>query len=158
LQSHGDLDEGQDTILHSDGVSLEQACCDLNSITFGGGGDPAEHHCDAIENLVTSIPWTADSGVARGVVIAFMTATSKKAKSGYSAEQIGWMLKDQGLLTYLVCEPICRRLDALAAEANAMVIPISNDPSPELMAEIVSQISASIVQTLATGGTAPMPV
>ncbi|MBL8820128.1 MAG: hypothetical protein JNL58_29160 [Planctomyces sp.] len=156
LQSHGDLDEGQEIVLHSDGVSVEQACKDLAGIEFAGGGDPAEHHLDAFEALALNVPWTSDPSVARGVVIGFMTADSKKATSGRSSSQIGRLMKHTGLTTLLVCEPDCPRLARFADAAEAERIPINNSPTADDLAPIVQQIAASIAQTLNRGDTTPM--
>ena len=157
VASHGDLDEGQDFIIHTDAGSVEQAVEDIKRISYGGGGDPPEHHLDAIESLVARVPWTADPSSARGAVVAFMTADTKPAKSGVSATALGKLIKDKGLLLYLVCEPT-PSLQELATAAEGLVFQITNNPDPAEMQRIASRLSASIIATVASGGTVPMTV
>lgn len=157
LASHGDLDEGQNFIIHTDAATPEQAIEDVKRITYGGGGDAPEHHLDAIESLLNRIPWTADPARARGAIIGFMTADTKPAKSGISATALGKQIKAKGILLYLVCEPT-PTLQDLAAAAEGMVFQISNNPDPVQMQRIAAQLAASIVATVASGGTVPMTV
>ena len=65
LQSHGDLDEGQKPIIHTDGGTPDQAIKDIRKISYGGGGDAEEHHLDAVESLLNRTPWRADPSRAR---------------------------------------------------------------------------------------------
>ena len=157
LASHGDLDEGQDFIIHTDAGTPEQAIEDIKKITYGGGGDPPENHLDAIEELLKRVPWTADPSRARGAILAFMTADTKPAKSGISAAELGKQIKDKGILLYLVCEPT-PTLQELAAAAEGLVFQITNNPDPAELQKIASQLAASIVATVASGGTVPMTV
>lgn len=157
LASHGDLDEGQDFIIHTDAGTHEQALEDIKKIVYGGGGDPPEHHIDGIQELLNRVPWTADPSRARGTILAFMTADTKPAKSGISAAELGKQIKDKGILLYLVCEPT-PTLKELASAAEGLVFQISNNPDPAEMQKIAAQLAASIVATVATGGTVPMTV
>ena len=155
--SHGDLDEGQDFIIHTDAGTTDQAVEDIKKISYGGGGDPPEHHLDAVEELLKRVPWTADPSRARGAIIAFMTADTKPAKSGISAAELGKQIKDKGILLYVVCEPT-PTLQELASAAEGLVFQISNNPDPAQMQKIAGQLAASIVATVASGGTVPMTV
>lgn len=157
LGSHGDLDEGQDFIIHTDAGTPDQAIEDIKKISYGGGGDPAEHHLDAIESLLNRVPWTADPARARGAILAFMTADTKPAKSGTSAAALGKQIRDKGILLYLVCEPT-PALQQLASAAGGLLFQISNNPDPTEMQKIAAQLAASIVATVASGGTVPMTV
>lgn len=157
LASHGDLDEGQDFIIHTDAGTPEQAVEDLKKISYGGGGDPPEHHLDSIEVLLNRVPWTADPSRARGAIVAFMTADTKPAKSGISAAALGKQIKDKGILLYLVCEPT-PTLQELASAAEGLVFQISNKPNPAELQRVASQLAASIVATVASGSTVPMTV
>ncbi len=157
LASHGDLDEGQDFILHTDAGTPEQAIEDIRKITYDGGGDPPEHHVDAIETLLDRVPWTANPSRARGAILAFMTADTKPAKSGITAAALGKKIKDKGLLLYLVCEPT-PTLQQLASAAGGLVFQISNSPDPTSLQQIAAQLAASIVATIASGSTVPMTV
>lgn len=157
LASHGDLDEGQDFIIHTDSGNPKQAIADIKKISYGGGGDPEEHHLDAIETLFNRVPWTADLSRARGAILAFMTADTKPAKSGISAAALGKQIKDKGILLYLVCEPTLT-LQELASAADGLIFQISNNPDPTEMQKIAAQLAASIVATVAGGGTVPMTI
>ncbi|MBN1516001.1 hypothetical protein JXA32_05485 [Candidatus Sumerlaeota bacterium] len=155
VQTHGDLDEGQEIIMHTDAGTPEQAIDDIKKISYGGGGDPPEHHLDAIESLLDRVPWTADPSRARGAIVAFMTADTKPAKSGVSAGDLGMLIKDKGILLYLICEPT-PMLQELADLAEGLVFQISNDPDPDELQRIAEQLAASIVVTVSSGGTVPM--
>ncbi len=157
VASHGDLDEGQDVVFHCDGGTPDQAIEDVNKIVYGGGGDPPEHHLDAIEALLNRVPWTADPTRARGAILAFMTADTKPAKSGISAKDLGKQIAARGLLLYLVCEPT-PALHDLASAAQSLVFQITNNPDATELQRVASQLAASIVATVATGGTVPMTV
>jgi len=157
LQSHGDLDEGQKPIIHTDGGTPDQAVKDIKKISYGGGGDPPEHHLDAVESLLKCVPWTADPSRARGAIIAFMTADTKPARSGISAAALGREINKKGILLYLVCEPTAT-LQELASGAEGLVFQISNNPDPSEMQKIAAQLAASIVATVASGATVPMTV
>jgi len=158
IASHGDLDEGQDFIIHTDCGTPEQALTDVKKICdtlLGGGGDEEEHHLDGIEALSNRVPWTADPSRGRGAIVAFMTADTKPAKSGISAAALGKQIKDRGILFYLVCEPT-PTLRELASAAGGLVFQISNNPDPAELQKIGDQVSASIVATIGSGGTLPM--
>jgi hypothetical protein len=158
LMSHGDLDFSQFPVFHADGVSVDQALAELPSIVFSGGGDPRESHLDGLEHLLNTVPYTNDQRVERGVVISFMTDESKPLRSTKSPTQLGKEFARAGFLTYLVCETDHRRLSEFAMAANAMMIPISKNPGPDMIRDIVSRVSASLVQTLSTGGTIPLDI
>jgi hypothetical protein len=155
LASHGDLDEGQDFIIHTDAGTPEQAIEDVKKIAYGGGGDPPEHHLDAIEAILNRVPWTADPSRARGAILAFMTADTKPAKSGIRAAELGNRIKDKGLLLYLVCEPT-PTLQELADAASGLMFRISNNPDPAEMQRIAGQLAASIVASVQRGSTVPL--
>jgi len=157
LASHGDLDDGQDFVIHTDAGMPEQAFEDIKKISYGGGGDPPEHHLDAIEALLHRVPWTADPARARGAIVAFMTADTKPAKSGISPGALGRKIKDKGILLYLVCEPT-PALQELASAAGGLVFQISNNPNQAELQKVAAQLAASIVATVASGATVPMTV
>ncbi len=157
LQSHGDEDFGQSPVLLTNGGTAEQAAKDLANVVFEGGGDAEEHHLSAIEVLANSVPWNSDPRKARGALLAFMTADSKPAGSGLSARELGESLRKRGLLLYLICEPTPQFQD-LCDGAGGLMFPISNDPDPKEMQKIAGQLSASIVQTIAAGGTQPLAI
>ena len=157
LATHGDIDEGQDFIVHTDRGTPQQAIEDCKKIVYGGGGPPEENHLDAIESLLNKVPWTADPSRARSAILAFMTADTKPTKSGISAAELGKQIQDKGILLYLVCQPTFN-LQELASSAEGLVFQISNNPEPAEMQKIAAQVGASIVATVAAGGTVPMTV
>jgi len=157
LVSHGDLDEGQDIVMHTDGGPPEQALEDLKLIKFGGGGDPPEHHLDAVEFLLKNIPWTADPTRSRGAIVAIVNADSKPARSGITAAELGRALKKTGILFYLICQPT-PTLKELVDNAEGLIFEISNNPDIEELKQIAAQLAASIVVTIGSGGTVPMSV
>lgn len=157
VRSHSDEELGEMPVLHTDGGTPDQAVEDIKNIPHSGGGDPPETHLSAIEEALDAIPWTMDPTRARGALIAYINADSKPAKSGNSAAEIGRRIKDKGILLYLICEPT-PTLQELATAAEGLVFQISNTPSPDELRQIGSQLSASIVATVASGGTVPMTV
>jgi hypothetical protein len=157
LASHGDLDDNQQTVIHTDAGTPEQAVQDAKNITFGGGGDIPESHLDAIEYALTHMPWSADPSRCRGAILAFMTADSKPARSGVTAAQIGQRIQAKGLLLYLVCEPT-PTLYELVAAANGLMFDITNNPDPSELQKIAAQLAASIAASVASGSTIPMSV
>ena len=155
LQSHGDLDYAEIPILHIDAGTAEQVLDAIKSIEFDGGGDPPEHHIDGIQNLLNTVPWTANSTKARAVMICFLTADSKPAKSGITAEQLGAEIKNLGILFYLVCEPT-PILVKLVKAASGLMFRISNNPDKQELNGIAQQVGGSITATVGKGDTVAM--
>ena len=155
VQSHGDLDEGQEMVLVTDCGTPDLALADIKSITYGGGGDPAEHHLDAIENLLNTVPLESDPSRARGAILAFMTADTKPTRSGVSAAQLGKEIQRRGVLLYLVCEST-PQLKELCDAAGGLMFEVSNTPDAEDLKRIGTALGASIVATTAAGRTKPM--
>jgi hypothetical protein len=155
VQTHGDFDDGQDMILLTDRGTPDQAFADINGITYSGGGDPPEHHLDAIENLAKIIPWTRDPAKSRGAILAFLTAESKPARSGISAADLGRRIRNDGLLLYLVCEPT-PVLTELCEAAEGMMFRMSNTPELSELQKIGTELAKSIIVTAAAGSTVPM--
>lgn len=157
LASHGDLDTGQQFVVHTDSGTPEEALEDLKGVTFNGGGDPPESHLDGIEALLHRIPWTDDPGSSRGAIVAFLTADTKPAKSGITAMKLGEQIRDKGILFHLVCQPT-PTLKELADAAEGFIYPITNSPNPDEMRRVADALGASITASLASGsGTTPMP-
>lgn len=155
VQTHGDLDEGQLPVLLTDGDFVGQAIQDVRSIVFNGGSDPPEHHLDAIENMVNTIPWPTTHDRSRAAIIALLTADTKPARSGVTAQQLGDAIKSSGILLYLICEPT-PTLYELAQAASGLLFEITNSPDPAALEAISAQLSASIIASIAKGGTLPM--
>lgn len=156
VQSHGDLDFGQEEILLIDRGSPRDAQASLRTISFGGGGDEEESHLDAVEKMLESIPIETDPRQCRCVVLLFGTADSKPARSGRTPEQIGGALADLGLLTYVVWQPGADAIQRFVSASNAMFVEISNNPSPAMLASVSARIGASIAASIAAGGTEPL--
>ncbi len=155
VQTHGDQDEGQMPILSIEDATVDQAIEEVKKITYEGGGDPAEHHLDAIEHLFDTTPWSLDPSQSRGAILSFLTADSKPATTGLSASEIGQKIKDQGILLYLVCQPT-QSLHELVDAADGLLFEITNAPDPDDLQKIVGQLAASIVATVGSGATAPL--
>jgi hypothetical protein len=147
LQSHGDLDEGMLPLLLVDGGTPEEAKDAMCAVTYDGGGVAEEHHLDAIEHLMDSVPWADDPTASRGALLLFATADSKPLRSGQSAADLGREIKQRGLLLYLICEPT-KQLRELASAAEGLVFPISNEPDAAELRNAAHQLGKSIQATL----------
>jgi len=157
VHTGGDLDCGQQCVLLCNGVSVPAAIAEVARLHYGGGGDEPETHADSVETVMTTTPWELDPRQWRNALIVFLTADSKPARSGITPRQLGAALKSRGMLVYLVAEddPFAREL---AAAAEGLFFPISNDPDPVQMQQIAAGISQSILITAAGGATRPMTV
>lgn len=155
LQTHGDEECGQLPVLLTDGGAVQNALADINSIIFEGGGDAEEHHLDAVEKLLQTVPWSDDPRRTRGVMTAFVTADSKPARSGRTPEAIGATIRDRGILFYVVGEDMTR-MRALCDAAGGLFFEISNDPRPEDLERIAADVAASVVATMSCGKTIPI--
>ena len=156
LASHGDLDFGQDHIMHLEDGTPEEALRECRAIIFEGGGDAAEHHLDGIATMVQRVPWS-DDGLTRKSMIGIINAETKPAQCGMMPEQLGAKIKSLGILFYLICEPT-PALESLASAAQGLVIPISNDPDVDELKRATATVSKSLTATITSGGTIPMPV
>ncbi len=155
VQTHGDQDEGQMPMLEIDEATVDEALDAIRKVSYEGGGDPAEHHLDAIEHLFDTTPWTLDPSKSRGAIVAFLTADSKPATTGSSPTEIGKKIKDQGVLLYLVCQP-SPSLKELVDAADGLMFEITNHPDPQELHKIASQLASSIVSTVGSGATTPL--
>ncbi len=152
--SHGDEDYGEKPILHLEGGSLDEAVAVCRSIELVGGGDPPETHLDGIDFLLQRVPWAQDLST-RNVLIAFLNADTKPARSGKTPRQLGLEMRDLGVMLFLVCEPTSA-LEALAEAAAGVVIPISNDPDLGELRRAAAELCKSLTASLTQGGTLPM--
>jgi hypothetical protein len=157
-QSHGDMDPDQGgqmpTLLVQAGAAAE-AIAAVRGVSYGGGGDPEEHHLDACRQLLETVPWSANRALSRGALLLFATADSKPLQSGESPETLGERFKRAGILVYLVIEggPL---LERFAASASGLILPISNDPAPKELERIAAQLVASITCSINQGSTVPL--
>lgn len=154
VQTHGDEDDGQFPTLVADSVSVGEAIAAVQALHFDGGGDPPEHHLNAIEQLASTLPVTA-SGRQRGALVFFTTADSKPARSGRTPEEIGAELLKKQLIVCLVGEP-GTQLERVGRACNAFMFPIDPNPSPADMKRVAEQVAASIVASLTKGMTRPL--
>lgn len=154
-QTHGDLDCGQDPYFLSQETSVSEAVEDLNHLCFEGGGDPPEHHLDALEHVLSQVPWEVDIRKARGAIISFCNADTKPSRSGISAQVLGEQIRERGLLFYLVAEPYpwCQQI---IQSSGGLFLEISNNPNSAELESISSALCASIVGTIGSGKTVPM--
>jgi hypothetical protein len=150
VQTHRDFDfDAEPLALRLDRGTIDEARLAVQNLQFFGGGDAPESHLDAIEHLANTVPWKLDPR-ARGALIAIVNAESKPLRSGRSAAELGEDLRKRSILLYLVCEPT-PLLDELAQAAGGMLLPISNSPSATDLQKVSSQVSASIVASVASG-------
>ena len=157
LQTHGDRETGQDEVLLTDGGTPDQAMADAETIVYEGGGDPAEHHLDAVETLYNRIPWNPNPAEARGALIAITTDDSKPAHSGRSAEEIGRSIKESGVTLYVIGHPTPVMLELVEA-AGGFFFEISNDPQVAEMRRVADMVAASITASFSRAtATRPAP-
>ncbi|MBT8467322.1 MAG: VWA domain-containing protein [Deltaproteobacteria bacterium] len=157
LQTHGDRDTGQDEVLLTDGGTPDQAIADAGSIVYEGGGDPPEHHLDAVETLHARIPWNPNPAEARGALIAITTDESKPAQSGRSAEEIGRAIKESGVTLYVIGQPTAVMLELVEA-AGGFFFEISNDPQVTELRRVADMVAASITASFSRAtATRPAP-
>jgi hypothetical protein len=154
LQLHGDLDEEQPITLVADRVSPAECLDELRMVRYDGGGDPPEHHLDAVLHAMRTGGYSFMPGTRR-VMLLFCTADSKPSREGKSPEEIGEMLKSRGVLLYAICES-APRINAFIEAAKGYHEPISNSPDTERLRQIAKSISASIIKTVASGATVPL--
>jgi hypothetical protein len=155
--TYGDEDCGQRPVLITNGDGVEQALADSAGISYGGGGDPPEHHISGLKALLNLVPWPVDTRKGRGAIIAFMTADTKPDAEGMTARQLGEEIRRRALLLYLVCEPYDFAKEVGRA-AQGLLLPITNNPNPADMQRVAAQLSASILATVSAGATRPMTV
>lgn len=152
LASHGDLDYDEKFIVHCSKSDSDTAIGEMRSITYQGGGDPEEHHLDAIESLLMVTPWHANPLEARSVILCFASSESKPLRSGKSPKELGIEIRNRGILLYLVCERTTRMMELIKG-ADGFFFQISNSPSPEELRVISNALGKSIVASIQTGGT-----
>ncbi len=155
VQTHGDEDDGQFPTLVADSANVTDAVAAVKALRFDGGGDPPEHHLNAIEKLASVVPFAAAGRQQRGVVVMFSTADSKAAGSGKTPEQIGAELLAKGFITCFVGEP-GTQVERVGKACNAFLFPISASPTPAEMKRVAEQVAASIVASLTKGTTRPL--
>lgn len=156
VYTHGDEDEGQHPVLIADGCSHEEASSRVDTISYGGGGDPPEHHLSAVLNALQVTPWSSVRG-SRGAIVLFATAESKPLRDGRSARDLGEEVNSRGVLLYLVCQRVPRLVE-LCDAAGGLMFEITNDPDPAELQKVAAMLSASIVASTASGSTVPMTV
>lgn len=154
VQTHGDEDDGQVPTLVVDGGPATDAVAAVRSLHFDGGGDPPEHHLNAIEHLASLLPAAAGTQ-QRTALVSFTTADTKPARSGRTPEDIGAELLKKQWIVCLVGEP-GTQLDRLGRACNAFMFPISATPTPAEMKRVAEQVAASIVASLTRGSTRPL--
>ncbi len=156
VQTHGDEDYQEFPKLITAGCDVSRAVQAVQTIGYAGGGDGEETHLSAIESALESVDWQQSGRNTRRVMLAFVNDDTKPARSGRSATKVGQRLREAGILFYLICQPT-GTLKALSQAARGMICEITNNPSPELMQAIATQISGSVIQSVSTGSAVPLP-
>jgi len=156
LHTAGDLDYGQECTLVGNGVTAPEATTAVERLSFGGGGDEPETHLDSVQTVLNTTPWELDRHW-RNVLILFLTADSKPARSAVTARQLGEALRGRGIQLYVVAEdyPFARELSEAAC---GLFFSITNDPEPAQMQQIAVGISQTLLLTVASPATKPMTV
>jgi len=157
LHAGGDLDYGEECLLLANGVPPNDALAELQRLHYAGGGDAEETHLDNLEKVLNTTPWEADPCAWRNALVVFLTADTKSARSGVTAEQLGAACKAKDILAHLVAEdfPFAREF---VQGSNGLFFPISNDPTADQMQQISAGISQSIVIATRKAATRPMTV
>jgi len=156
VQTHGDEDYQEFPKLLTKGCNASRALRAVKKIVYEGGGDREETHLSAIESALDSIDWQQSGRNTRRVMLAFVNDDTKPARSGRSAKKVGQRLREAGILFYLICQPT-HALKSLSKAAGGMICEITNSPSPELMQAIAMQITGSVIHSVSTGSTVPLP-
>lgn len=147
VRSVGDLDFGEDTILLTDGGSAEDAEKAAHGINFRGGGDPKETHLDGIAAAIDQTPWTVATSNQVSVLVVFATSDTKPSRDRRTAKDLGRLLRERDIATFLIAEPFPWAWE-LAKAARGELFPISNSPDPALMARIGTSIGRTVAKTL----------
>ena len=150
LQTHGDLECGQQPVMLVRDGQLDDVVTAIQHLRFEGGGDPPEHHTHAVETVLESVDWSGLPPRSRGAVVLFTTADSKPSPSGRSPTQIGQALAAQGVMLFAVSQ-LEPAVSALIDGAQGMAFAISNDPSVAEMQSIASRVAASVTDSVVQG-------
>lgn len=153
LISHGDLDFGQEIVLHVDSGTIDETAEEIERIFYGGGGDIPEHHLDAIEFITETVPFDPRGHAA---ILTFITDETKPCLSGKSAQELGAELQQRNIKLFLICQPT-PTLTELVESANGFIFPISNNPSTEEYEAIIQQLSTSMTASIRSGSTIQAP-
>ncbi len=155
VQTHGDEDYQEFPKMIAAGCKASSAVQAVKTIDYAGGADEEETHLSAIEEALKNIDWQQASHAVRRVMLVFINEDTKPARSGRSATEVGQALREAGILFYLICQQT-HTLDALCNAAEGMLCEITNEPSPELMQAIATEISGSVIQSVSTGSAIPL--
>ena len=150
LQTHGDLECGQQPVMLVRDGQLDDVVTAIQHLRFEGGGDPPEHHTHAVETVLESVDWSGLPPRSRGAVVLFTTADSTPSPSGRSPTQIGQALAAQGVMLFAVSQ-LEPAVSALIDGAQGMAFAISNDPSVAEMQSIASRVAASVTDSVVQG-------
>lgn len=154
LVSHGDLDDQQEFVLHTEGGTPQQVLADLNLIRFGGGGDVAEHHFDAVRAILDTIPFSSPSLSVQRAIVIFATGPSKPCRSGLTPAQLGSEMKRAGLIACLVGD-LNPEMAKLISSAAGIFVPISLTPSKLEVEQASKQVVASLLKKFAMAAIHP---
>ncbi|HUN41585.1 MAG TPA: hypothetical protein VMU81_14965 [Acetobacteraceae bacterium] len=150
LQTHGDLDYNEHPVMLVRDGGLDDIVTAAQHLSFGGGGDPPEHHAHALETALECVDWGGVPPKSRGAIVLFSTADTKASPSGRTAQQIGQALAARGVLLFAVSQ-LEPGVNALIDAAHGMAFPISNEPSVAEMQRIASRVAASVTDSIIQG-------
>lgn len=155
VQTHGDEDYGERPQVVCHGADARAASAAVAAIRYEGGGDAKETHLSAIESALRRFGERPLHAAGRRVMLAFVNDETKPARSGRTPKQVGLAARELGLLVYLVCEPT-RSLRAFCDSAGGLVVPISNNPTEEMMLSLARRIAGSVAYSVSMRSLTPM--
>jgi len=155
VQTHGDEDYREYPELIAREGDVEEAIRAVRTIVYEGGGDGEETHLSALETALERIDGQQLQVDYRRVLLMFVNDDTKPARSGRSAAALGSMIREAGILFYIICQPTAK-LAELANTAGGLLCQITNAPSVELMQAIALQISGSVIRSVASGSSLPV--
>lgn len=155
VQTHRDEDYDECPRIVCRDADAREASKAVASIEYSGGGDAAETHLSAFESSYRCFGEQSRHAAGRRVMLALVNDDTKPARSGRTPEELGLAARQLGLLVYLICEPT-RSLGTFAEAAGGMVVPISNNPSEELMQSIARRIAGSVTHSVTMRSLTPI--
>ena len=143
-----DCGEHDDAMLtDGDAQALQHAA---GRIEFRGGVDADETHFWSVRDALGGYPW--EEGPMRRRAILLMGSSDSKPIPGMSLEQLVLQLGEKRIAVFVVA-PRDANLKQLAELTDGLYFELSNDPSAQEVDRLIQRLTASMTQTLTSGGT-----
>lgn len=155
VQTHRDEDYDEFPNVIRQDADANAASAAVAAVRYKGGGDASETHLSAFESAFLRFDERQSRPAGGRVMLVFINADTKPARSGRSPEAIGMEARELGLLVYLVCEPT-PALGAFCEAAGGMMVPITNTPSEELMMSVADRIARSVTYSVSVRSVTPL--